>query len=104
MPYSKWYGCFGGQSFINHDFLLFLEQKYSITNMISSVLCREDRCSLERVLGCLFFTENQQILNSKSIFGDIMKYQQWGYTFDAYETDLIRRKVPRAVVKIWTGR
>lgn len=104
MPYSKWYGCFGGQSFINHDFLLFLEQKYSITNMISIVLCREDRCSFERVLGCLFFTENQQILNSKSIFGDIMKYQQWGYTFESYETDLKRRKVPRTVVKVWTGR
>lgn len=104
MPHSKWYGCFGGQSFINHNFLSFLQEKYGITNMISSVLCRQDRCCFERVLGCLFFTENSQILNNKSIFGDIMKYQNWGYTFETYESDLKRGKVPRAIVKVWTGR
>jgi hypothetical protein len=72
--------------------------------MISAVSCRADRCSLERVLGCIFFTENPKILNNKSLFGDIMKYQTWGYTFETYESDLKRRKVPRAVVKVWTGR
>lgn len=104
LPHTKWYGCFGAQSFINHDFLFLLEQKYGITNMISAVTCRDDRCSLERVLGCLFFTENPKILNNKSLFGDIMKYQTWGYTFDNYESDLKRRKVPREVVKVWSGR
>lgn len=110
MPYSKWYGCFGGQSFINHDFLIFLEQKYAITNMISTVLCRNDRCSLERILGCLFFTENPQILNKKSIFGNIMRYQRWGYTFETYESDIKKGKTNRGLVKlrpvlkVWTGR
>jgi len=104
LPHLKWYGCFGGQTFINHNFLTFIEEKYGITNMISAVSCRDDRCSLERVLGCIFFTENPKILNSKSLFGDIMKYQTWGYTFETYESDLKRRKVPRAVVKVWTGR
>ena len=79
LPHLKWYGCFGGQSFINHNFLQEIEGKYRITNMISAVKCRDDRCSLERILGCIFFTENQKILNKKSIFGDIMKYQKWGY-------------------------
>lgn len=104
LPHLKWYGCFGSQTFINHDFLVSLEQKYSISNLINSVKCRSDRCSLERILGCLFFTENQSILNNKSIFGDIMKYQTWGYNFDKYEGDLKKRKVPKAVVKVWTGR
>ena len=104
MPHDKWYGCFGAQTFINHTFLTFLEQKYGITNMIYAISCRADRCSLERVLGCLIFTENPVILNNKSVFGDIMKYQTWGYTFETYETDLKRRQVPKAVVKVWTGR
>jgi hypothetical protein len=104
LSHTKWYGCFGGQTFINHSFLTFIEEKYSITNMISTISCRADRCSLERVLGCIFFTENPKILNNKSLFGDIMKYQTWGYTFENYESDLKRRKVPRAVVKVWTGR
>ena len=33
-----------------------------------------------------------------------MKYQTWGYNFDKYEGDLKKRKVPKAVVKVWTGR
>lgn len=104
MPNEKWYGCFGVQSFINRNFLVLLNNKYGLTNLIDSVKCREDRCSLERIMGCLFFTENKQILYSKSIFGDIMKYQTWGYSFDTYESDLKKRRVPNVVVKVWTGR
>lgn len=104
MPHSKWYGCFGAQSFINFNFLNGLESKYNITNMITAVSCRTDRCSLERILGCIFFTENPKILIKKSIFGDIMKYHKWGYSFNNYENDLKKGKVPRAVLKIWTGR
>lgn len=104
LPHLKWYGCFGSQCFINHHFLLSLENKYSISNLINNIECRADRCCLERVLGSLFFTENQQILKKKSIFGDIMKYQTWGYSFGKYEVDLKRGKIPKAIVKVWTGR
>jgi len=104
LSHLKWYGCFGVQSFINHNFLLYLEQKYNITNMISQVICRSDRCCLERIFGCLFFTENPSIHNKKSLLGDIMKYQKWGYTFEEYEKDLKTNKVPKYIVKVWTGR
>ena len=104
LPHLKWYGCFGGQSFINHNFLLEIESKYRITNMLSAVKCRDDRCSLERILGCIFFTENKKILNKKSIFGDIMKYQKWGYSYDTYRQDFKNNKIPKVVVKVWTGR
>jgi hypothetical protein len=103
LTHSKWYGCFGVQSFINHEFLIYLENKYKISNMITAVKCREDRCSLERIFGCIFFTENQKILNKKSLFGDIMKYQKWGYSYDEYENDFKNKKVKK-VVKVWTGR
>jgi hypothetical protein len=104
LPHSKWYGCFGGQSFINHSFLTFLENKYKITNMISAIHCRKDRCSLERILGSIFFTENPQILNKKSVFGNIMKYQKWGYSYNEYVNDYKNKRIPKLIVKIWTGR
>jgi hypothetical protein len=104
MPHTKWYGCFGAQSYINHNFLLRLEEKYKITNLISAVSCRTDRCCLERIMGCLFFNENPNILKSKSLFGNIMKYQTWGYTFDEYLLDFKKGTIPKAVVKVWTGR
>jgi len=104
LPHLRWYGCFGAQSFIRHDFLLYLENKYRITNLISEVKCRQDRCCLERILGCIFFTENQKINSRKSLFGNIMKYQKWGYTYDQYVNDVKNNRIPKAVVKIFTGR
>uniref|UniRef100_A0A6C0IF13 Glycosyltransferase n=1 Tax=viral metagenome TaxID=1070528 RepID=A0A6C0IF13_9ZZZZ len=104
MNHNKWFGCFGVQSFINHDFLTLIQQKYNITNMISTVTCRLDRCCLERILGCIFYTESPEIIGKKSLLGDIMKYHKWGYTYDEYENDFKTNKVPKVVVKVWTGR
>jgi len=104
MEVNKWYGCFGVQSFINYDFLYYLEQKYKLSNMISSVTCRKDRCCLERIFGCIFFTECKEIHRTKSLLGNIMKYQTWGYSFDEYEKDFIKGTIPQIVVKVWTGR
>jgi phage pi2 protein 07 len=107
MSHDKWLGCFGVQSFINHDFLILLENKYKITNMISHVKCRQDRCSLERIFGCLFCTEYPKLLkiqNNSSLLGNIHKYQKWGYTYSEYEENIKNKKLPKAIVKIWTGR
>ena len=104
MPKQNWYGCFGVQSYIKREFLLELETKYGITNMIPQITCRADRCCLERIMGCIFFTENQKISGKKSLFGNIMKYQTWGYTFDEYIANFKNGNIPKNVVKIWTGR
>ena len=105
MPMDKWYGCFGVQSYINHNFLLQIEQKYKITNMISSILCRADRCCLERIMGCIFYSENSNILKIKSLFGDItLHYSYATYTFEQYMQHLKKGTIPRNVVKVWTGR
>lgn len=104
MDHNKWYGCFGVQSFINHGFLSFLEKKYKITNMINFIKCRSDRCCLERIFGCLFFTEYKKIVHQKSLFGNIMKYQNWGYTYDEYEKDFYFKNLQKPVLKVWTGR
>lgn len=104
MPHDKWFGCFGVQSYINLKFLESIEQKYGFTNLLNAVNCRADRCSLERVFGCIFFTENKKIVNQKSLLGDIMKYQTFGYSYDQYMNSLKKGTVPRVVVKVWTGR
>jgi hypothetical protein len=106
MPFDKWYGCFGLQSFINHDFLTLLENKYQITNMVHYVKCRPDRCTLERIFGCLFFTEYSKLANfpKKSLLGSIHRHQTWGYTYSQYEKDVEKGTLPHSIVKIWTGR
>lgn len=100
----KWYGCFGVQSYINRKFLLQLEEKYGITRLVNSVTCRADRCCLERIFGCMFFSEYSKLHNMKSLFGDIRKYQKWGYTYEQYERDVKKRTLPKGVIKVWTGR
>ena len=105
MPQIKWYGCFGSQSYINHKFLLKLENKYNITNLVNIINNRTSRCCLERIIGCLFFTENSLLFNKKSLLGDIMLYQKWSdYTYEKYKRNLQDGYVPKPIVKVWTGR
>ena len=101
----NWFGCFGSQSFINRNFLIYLETKYNITNMINVVKCRKDRCCLERVLGIIFCSEYSYITNKKSLFGNIFKYQNFGhYTYTNYKDDIKNKKITKPVIKVWTGR
>ena len=105
MPSNNWFGCFGVQSYINRNFLLHIERKYNITNMIQSVLSRKDRCCLERIMGCIFYTEYPKILKIKSLFGDISRHHKWSsYTFEQYINHLKKGTVPHLATKVWTGR
>jgi hypothetical protein len=104
MKTDKWFGCFGVQSYINLSFLERIQEKYNIVNLVQAVRYRSDRCCLERIFGAIFFTECPSLFSTKSLLGDIMKYQKWGYTFDQYMTDLKKGTIPCHVVKVWTGR
>lgn len=104
LQHTKWYGCFGVQSFISLDFLLYIEQKYKITNLINYVHCRKDRCSLERIFGCIFYTENSDIFYRKSLLGNILKYMNWGYTYEEYNKNLKNKLLIKPIIKVWTGR
>ena len=101
---EKWAGCFGGQSYINHEFLLRLESKYKITNLVNVVKNRHDRCCLERIFGTLFFIENDKNLKTKSLFGKIHSHQQWGYPYINYEKDFMNKNLNKPIIKVWTGR
>ena len=104
---NKWHGCFGVQSFINTNFLLYIEQKYRITNLIKVVRCRSDRQSLERIMGCIFskeFKVKDKNGIRKSLLGNIMKYQTFGYSLENYIGDLKTKNINKSFIKVWTGR
>lgn len=104
MKTDKWCGCFGVQSYINLAFLQGLQKKYNITNLIHHVKCRADRSCLERIFGAIFFTESSSLFSKKSLLGDIITYEKWGYSFEQYTSDLKKGTIRRHVVKVWTGR
>jgi hypothetical protein len=102
---DNFYLCFGGQCYIKLGFLELLENKYHISNLVHAVRNRIDRCSLERILGLLFYQEYPKLRGIKSLFGDIMRQPRaFSYTFDDYCNDLKRKKVKNPFVKVWTGR
>ena len=102
---NKWYGVFGCQCFINHDFLVKIQKKYNIENLLNYVSCRTDRCSLERIFALIFHEENPMLKNVRSLFGGIQTYLRWGYNYDEYHNDLfVKKRVPKGRIKVWTGR
>ena len=94
-------GCFGVQTYINHNFLCNIEKKYGLFKLLNFVECRSDRCALERIMGIIFLLESNGG-QFKSLLGDIMTYCQWGYTWEQYCED--RTRVRKPLIKVWTGR
>jgi hypothetical protein len=104
LNHLKWYGCFGIQSFINHTFLKYIEQQYSIFNILKIVKTRPDRCCCERIFGIIFNIESPNLCKIKSLLGNIYTYQKWGYSYKEYENDINQKQIPKYIIKIWTGR
>ena len=104
-PY-EWAGCFGVQSYINHNFLLKITDKYNLFALLEKVKTRPDRCCLERIFGIIFNLESKITKKQKSLFGNIHHYNSgFDYTFDKYKYDLtVRKKLPKSIIKVWTGR
>ena len=101
---NKWYGCFGVAAFIKRDFLIYINNKYNITNLIGGVTTKKDRCSLERIFGAIFSVEGRGNKKIFSLFGKIQSYQRFGYSFDEYINDLRSKRLPKPIIKVWTGR
>lgn len=97
--------CFGSQCYIKLNFLEKIQSKYNITNLVHVIRNRPDRCSFERIIGALFCEEWPYLLKIKSLFGNIYSFpNSFNYTFDNYENDIRNKRIPRRVVKVWTGR
>ena len=101
---TEWNGCFGVQSFINYNFLNYINNKYKITNLLHVVKNRSDRCCLERLFGIIFSIESKTNIKNKSLFGHIHNYQNFGYSYNEYMNDINNNKIPQYIVKVWSGR
>jgi hypothetical protein len=106
---SCWFGCFGVQSYINYNFLDYLQQKYNLFNMLKIVKCRPDRCCLERIYGLVIGLECKELKKLKSLLGNIFTYKNgeygWGYSYNQYKDYINKyKKSPAPYVKVWSGR
>jgi len=96
-----WKICIGVMSFINHDFLVRIQDKYNLFNLLDYIKCRKDRMCLERIFGLICTAENPNLNDNPSIFG--IQYLS-NYSYDNYERDMKQNKPMPMFTKIWTGR
>jgi hypothetical protein len=94
---TKWKGCFGAMTVITYDFLQFVNSKYDFSKLLDCITTRYNRCSFERVLGCLL----QMKYKKETMYGNIHDYigWTWGTPFDEKH---IYDHLP--ITKVWTGR
>jgi len=97
---DKLLGCFGVQSFIKYEFLIYIIKKYGLVKLLHVVKNREDRSSLERIFAVIFFIELKKY---KSILGNIFNYN-FGESYEKYIQDKNNNKIDKPVIKVFTGR
>lgn len=86
---GQWKGCFGCMTVITHAFLCAVNRAHDLHKLLPLVRTRYNRCSLERVLGCLLQFHGKR----ETLFGNIHAYGKWG-----------RHDASLPVIKVWTGR
>jgi len=94
---NLWKGCFGCMTIINYNFLKYINDKLNLNILIDYILNRDNRCALERVMGCILQYYNSN--NGYCLFGNINNYIKWGITFEEKEEYI---KLP--LIKVWYGR
>jgi hypothetical protein len=99
-----WNGCFGVMSIITHDFLCDINNMFNFTNLIDSVIVREDRMCLERIWAVLFTICNQKNnIKTSSLLGDIHSYGTWAQNYETYLTKK-QNNLTLPIEKVWSGR
>jgi hypothetical protein len=91
-----WDGCFGCMSVITHDYLIEINNKYNMDELLDYVLNRYNRCSFERIIACFLQINGGK---TETFFGNIHRYCKWGVRFD--EKDEYKH-LP--IIKTWSGR
>lgn len=100
---KKWYGCFGCQSIIEYSFLQKVEETYSLFRLIHKIDNRQKRMNFERILSVICTCIYTDLYKNKSIYGNIIEYQEWGFTFKNYQKcqDSLQ---DYDIIKTWHGR
>lgn len=99
---KEWYGCFGVMSIIKFDFIVKLNNRFKIFNLLDYIDNRDKRMNFERIFSILCTMIDENIYIKKSIYGDIKKYIKWGYNYNEYIKD--KGIDNRELIKIWNGR
>ena len=55
-------------------------------------------------MGVIFSIEVPTLNKIKSLFGKIFDHQKWGYSYEEYINHVKYNKLPKLVIKVWTGR
>lgn len=107
-----WKGCFGGMTIIDYDYLVLVDNFYPLYKLLDLVITRENRCSFERVIGCLLC----KFCRREPLLGNINKYCKWGgdsrgvgldkwlWLSDSPKLSQFKKNRHLPIIKIWTGR
>jgi hypothetical protein len=100
---NNWYGCFGVASLIDLSFLDKVFDTFDFENVIKNVKCRPHREAMERIFALLCILLDKTIVQTPSMFGNILKdYQnaysnKWSNYINGYRTNCL-------INKVWSGR
>jgi hypothetical protein len=98
---DRWHLCVGVMSFISHQFLSKLQDRFKFFNLLDHIESRNDRMCLERIFGLLCTVLEPRLRFNPSIFG--IQYR-WGYTYDNYKQGKIHNTELPDFTKVFTGR
>jgi hypothetical protein len=79
---ALWSGCFGVMTIITYDFLKYIDDKHSLSNLLNGVTCRYNRMSLERVFSCILQCYGPKVTLFGDIFQYCLMYRKNGYFFN----------------------
>jgi len=99
-----WYGCFGVTSIIDLNTLKFLENKYSLTNLVPHIKTRLNRTILERIFAIIVFYE--KLIDKKNCANSncILNYPRAFEDMEDYYIDELIKNYPGPILKTWHGR
>jgi UDP-glucose 4-epimerase len=92
----SWKGCFGSMTTINFDFLNKINKKFNFSILLDYIKSRRDRCSFERILGCLLQIDDRYSCLISSITNLRIAFR--------LKFDNINEYNYMPIVKYWTGR
>jgi len=97
---KKWLGCLGCMIVMKSDFLMKLQDKYNLINMVDSVN-HLNTCEFERTIGCMSYFESEEVRKNPSFFGHC------GFMKTTSFDDYMKRKeefISEPVIKIFNTR
>ena len=106
---SKWKGCWGAMSVIDHNYLTHLVQKYNFLVLLQHMSSREDRKCFERFFGLLCCADKPELNDNPSIYGYYIENPNnrkdiYQYNYEQYMEDENNNNIKTDINKLFLGR